>query len=416
MKHTAMFDTFLRSISLLFSAGDCEEPIEEKYAPVVEELRMWVGADKRRRKDFEAAIHTAQAHGTLEMRAIHSVDDYYNFINEQLFWIPSEAVRPKDLLFRLRTMWFVLDQPSIIGYQSPVRPSLGSERLIDTGLTWLSAWMVRYSNEIGKFMDMPESAAALHTFRTSPLYHIDDYIEPRGGWRTFNEFFARHVKPGRRPLASIGDNSVVTSPADLQFKEAHRITPECTVVTKGLVWPLAQMFAGSPYKDRFANGVWLHGFLNVDDYHRVHTPLAGKVLEARIITGQNYMLVEADSARDGDGVSELCIPNETGYQFCQSRGLVILDTGAGLVAVLPVGMAIVSSVVLTAEVGAELHKGQELGYFQFGGSDVVLVFEERLGVEIHMERGRHYRMGREIGRVEVDSSFYKPASNAGVNK
>ncbi|CEL08651.1 hypothetical protein ASPCAL11798 [Aspergillus calidoustus] len=394
-----MFDTFLRSISLLFSAGGCEEPIEEKYAPVVEELRMWVGADKRRRKDFEAAIHTARAHDTLEVRAIHSLEDYYNFLNEQLFWVPSEAFRPKDLLFRLRATWFVLDQPSIIG-----------------GLTWLSAWMVRYSNEIGKFMDMPESAPALHTFRTSPSYHIEDYIEPRCGWRTFNAFFARHVKPGRRPIASIGDNSVVTSPADFQFREAHHITPESTVLTKGLVWPLAQMFAGSPYKDRFANGVWLHGFLNVDDYHRVHTPLAGKVLEARIITGQNYMLVEADSARGGDGVNELCIPNETGYQFCQSRGLVILDTGAGLVAVLPVGMAIVSSVVLTAEVGAELHKGEELGYFQFGGSDVVLVFEERLGFEIHMERGRHYRMGREIGRVDVDSSFYKPASNAGENK
>jgi phosphatidylserine decarboxylase precursor len=398
-----MFDTFLKSFGLFLTSYDSEEEIERKYAPVVEELRLWVGADKARRKDFETAIRTARSHNTLEMHDIHSLENYYNFINEQLFWIPSEAIRPKDLLFRLQTIWFVLDQPSIIGYQSAIRPSIGCEQKPREGFTWLSAWMVRYSNEIGKFMDTPESAGRLDTFKKSPSYHINDYLEPRGGWQTFNEFFARHVKPGRRPITSIGDPYILTSPADFDFKETHRITSESTVVTKGLVWPLAQMFANSPYRNRFAKGVWLHGFLNVDDYHRVHAPVAGTVLEARIIPGQNYMLVEADATQRDDGASDLCIPNDTGYQFCQSRGLVILDTGTGLVAVLPVGMAIVSSVVLTAEVGAELHKGEELGYFQFGGSDVVLVFEERLGVEISMEKGRHYRMGTDIGRVILDS-------------
>ncbi|KAL2788015.1 phosphatidylserine decarboxylase-domain-containing protein [Aspergillus keveii] len=396
-----MFGTFLKSISLFLATYDSEEEIGGKYAPVVEELTVWVGADKARRKDFERAIHTARSHNTLELWNIYSLEDYLDFINAQLFWIPSEAIRPKDVLFRLRTMWFVLDQPSIIGYQSPIRSSIGCEHNEREELTWLSAWMVQYSNEIGKFMDTSESARALDTFKNSPSYHIDDYLEPRSGWRTFNEFFARNVKPGRRPITSIGDPCILTSPADFEFKEAHRITSESTVVTKGLAWSLAQMFVDSPYRDRFANGVWLHGFLNVDDYHRVHAPVAGKVLEARIILGQNYMLVEADSTRGQNGVTELCIPNDTGYQFCQSRGLIVLDTGPGLVAVLPVGMAIVSSVILTAEVGAELYKGEELGYFQFGGSDVVLVFEERLGAEIRMKQGRHYQMGSEIGRLNV---------------
>ncbi|KAL2809139.1 phosphatidylserine decarboxylase-domain-containing protein [Aspergillus granulosus] len=378
--------------------------VEEKYSPLVGELKAWIGADTTRRTDFETAIETARSHNTIEMRDIHSLEDYFKFVNKQLFWIPSEAVQAKDLLFRLLKMWFVLDQPSVIRYQCAIRPSLGiEEQQPDKSLTWLSTWMVQYSNEIGKFMDKPKSAAALHTFKTIPSYNIDDYIEPRGGWRTFNEFFARHVKPGRRPIASIGDNSVLTSPADFEFKEAHTITPDSTVTSKGLAWPIAQMFVGSVYRDRFANGVWLHGFLNVDDYHRVHTPVSGKVLEARIIPGQNYMQVVAAPNPDRDGITKLCIPNETGYQFCQSRGLVVMDTGSGLVAVLPVGMAIVSSVVLTAEVGIELHKGEELGYFQFGGSDVVLVFEARLGVEISMEKGQHYRMGREIGRLNGSS-------------
>ncbi|KAL2826709.1 phosphatidylserine decarboxylase-domain-containing protein [Aspergillus cavernicola] len=370
--------------------------VEESYEPVVKDLKTWITSDESRRKDFKDAIATARSHNTTEMQNIHSLEDYLQYLNHQLHWIPSETVRPKDLLFHLVTMWFVLDQPSVIKYQSPIRPFLGLETQYAEPLTWLSAWMVRFSNEIGKFMDTPASAVGLDTFKSSPLYNMDDYIEPRKGWRTFNEFFCRHVKPGRRPIAAIGDDSVLTSPADCQFKEAHNITAGSTVTTKGLTWPITQMLVDSPYKDRFANGVWLHGFLNVDDYHRIHTPVSGTVLEARTIIGQNYMQVAARSDS-----KTLSIPNEMGYQFCQSRGLFVIDTGAGLVAVLPVGMAIVSSVILTAEVGTQLHKGEELGYFQFGGSDVVLIFESRLNVQITMEQGRHYQMGSDIGRFDM---------------
>jgi phosphatidylserine decarboxylase precursor len=351
------------------------------------------------------------------MQDINSFDAFLGLVNEQLYWIPGESVRPKELLFRLTKIWFFLDQPSVIQYQSPIRPIIGTdikEEPTDQ-LTPLSRWMVRFSNEVGKFMDTPASAAHLETFRSSPPYRIDDYIEPRGGWKTFNEFFCRRVKPGRRPIAAIGDQRIVTSPTDFEFKEAHHISAHSNVTTKGFTWPISQMLKGSPYRDRFQNGTWLHGFLNVNDYHRIHAPVGGRVLEARIIQGQNFMLVEAGSNNaakclydTADETTEedrmtLTIPNETGYQFCQSRGLIVLDTGAGLVAVLPVGMALVSSVILTAEVGAQLHKGEELGYFQFGGSDTVLIFDAQLDVQITMVRGQHYLMGSRIGQLNISS-------------
>ncbi|KAL4988094.1 phosphatidylserine decarboxylase-domain-containing protein [Aspergillus falconensis] len=377
-------------------------PKSQLYDPLIRALEKWILSDPVRKQDFDTAVQTAQSHNIVGLEDIESLEDYLQFINDLLHWIPSEAIRPRDLLFRLAATWFVLDQPSVIQYQSPVRPAFGAENQAGQlqDISWLSRWMVRYCNQFGKFMDTPESAMALDTFKSNPTYNIEDYIEPRGGWKTYNEFFARHVKPGRRPIVSIGDNKVVTSPADAEFKAMHSITANSTVTTKGLTWPASQLLAGSPYQDRFANGVWLHAFLNVDDYHRLHTPVAGTVVEARTIQGHSYMQVEAAPVHgiNGEMNMQLTIPNEAGYQFCQSRGLVIIDTGLGLVAVLPVGMAIVSSVILTAEIGAELHKGEELGYFQFGGSDVVLMFESKLDVRISMEEGRHYRMGREIGR------------------
>ncbi|KAL4962059.1 phosphatidylserine decarboxylase [Aspergillus stella-maris] len=370
------------------------------YAPIIQVLDAWIIADATRRSDFEAAIRTATSHNIPELQNIHCLNDYLNFIDVNLHWIPTEAVRPKELLSRLLATWFVLDQPLVIQYQSPLHDlSDDGKEQQPSRISWLSAWMMRYSDAIGKFMDTPASASAISTFKSSPSYHLEEYLEPRGGWKTFNEFFARHVKPGRRPVASIGDDSIITSPADFRFVEMHSISAESTVETKGMTWRIAQMLQSSPYKDRFEGGVWLHGFLDVDDYHRVHTPVAGRVVEARVLQGNNYMKVAATVKNENKDKNTLTVVNDTGYHFSQTRGLLILETVAGLLAVLPVGMATVSSVILTAEVGTQLHKGEEIGYFQFGGSDVVLIFESRMSVEMTMTQGKHYKMGTEVGRL-----------------
>ncbi|RHZ45561.1 uncharacterized protein CDV56_103630 [Aspergillus thermomutatus] len=401
-----------------FVPGETNPPWNEFMSSMLSrDLREWIMSDSKRRDDFEAAIVTARSNNLAGMQDIQCLEDYFRFINDQLRWVPSEAAQAKDILLRICKMWFVLDQPSVAAYQSPTQPSSESETSGQhEKLTWLSGWMVRLSKEIGRFMDSPASTASLDTFRTSPAYNIEDYIEPRGGWRTFNEFFCRNLKPGRRPIAAIGDNSVLTSPADFLFEELHPVSADSTVITKGLKWRRAKLLDDSLYKDRFANGTWLHGFLDVNDYHRLHAPVGGTVLDARTIVGRNYMQVHAtwppgQDARPNGAVKTnivgetagavLRVCNETGYQFCQARGLIVLDTSAGLVAVLPIGMAIVSSVILTAEVGAKLHKGEELAYFQFGGSDVVLIFEDRLKVNVTMEPGQHYRMGVQIGHSNL---------------
>jgi phosphatidylserine decarboxylase len=69
----------------------------------------------------------------------------------------------------------------------------------------------------------------------------------------------------------------------------------------------------------------------------------------------------------------------------------------GLIAVLPIGMGHVGSAVLTPDVNAELHKGEQFGFFQFGGSDVVTVFQKDK-VKITGAVGQHYLQGQELGR------------------
>lgn len=131
------------------------------------------------------------------------------------------------------------------------------------------------------------------------------------------------------------------------------------------------------------------------DYHRWHAPLAGTVLETNVIAGQAFLDVRVTHTDAGE--SALRAVEGTGYQFVQTRGLVILDTSVGLVACLPVGMAQVSSVVTTAEVGKAIRKGEELGYFQFGGSDLVILFEARCNASFAFGVGEHHLQGVATG-------------------
>ena len=78
---------------------------------------------------------------------------------------------------------------------------------------------------------------------------------------------------------------------------------------------------------------------------------------------------------------------------------MVLESLIGLVACLPMGMGQVSSVVLTAEAGQTLHKGEEPGYFQFGGSDFVMVFERASNVQLISQPGVHGKQGSWIGNA-----------------
>ena len=171
------------------------------------------------------------------------------------------------------------------------------------------------------------------------------------------------------------------------------VTDDSKVVAKGISYAIKDLLAGSPYGDAFAGGLFTHSFQEVSDYHHYHVPFGGKVVEKRNISGPIWL----DVAKNNDG--SLSVVAGDGFQWRQERGLIVLETKElGLVAILPIGMGHVGSVVLTPDVGAELYKGEQFGFFQFGGSDVVTVFQKDK-VKITAKLGQHYRQGEQLGTV-----------------
>ena len=375
--------------------------------PVVQKLEEKIRNTPGWTKAFDDAVKAARNSDVVEMQKIHTTAEYLEEINESLHWIPRADKGGLDFLSRICQLYFVMGQPTIKQFQDPITPEA-----INSKKFWLTEWLHDYVDAFGAYHDDPESIKEVQTFKDAKPYNIREYLEPRGGWRSFNDFFARSVKPGLRPIAAMTDSKVIISPTDCTYGGQFEIRSDAGVTIKGVHWEVAELLKDCPYAEEFNGGLLTHSFLGIEDYHRIHCPVGGKVVWARNIRGNVYFEVTAEPIpQTGDpkkltphqttdsATMQLDAPDSPGYQFAQTRGLVVLDSPIGLVAVLPIGMAHASSIVLTAEEGVTLRKGEEISYFQFGGSDVLLLFQNKANVNITAHPRTHYRMGNVIGHA-----------------
>ena len=161
---------------------------------------------------FHAAIKKAQSHDVHSIKGIQSLGDYLTWIDALVTWAPRERGDTRFIYQRLAEFYFFLDQEPVKGLQSPIRPGEGIQTL-----TPLSAWIKEYARAWGSYLDTTESAKEVDSFRTNPMFNWDEYMPPPSGYFTFNQFFARHVKPGMRPIAGLCDDNALVSPADSMF-------------------------------------------------------------------------------------------------------------------------------------------------------------------------------------------------------
>ncbi|MCV7089057.1 phosphatidylserine decarboxylase [Mycobacterium interjectum] len=338
------------------------------------------------------------------------VDQYQDYLRRFVRWLPrqSEAKawqhlepderQAKEVDDRIAHFFFLVDQ-EVDG---------GAPQNSET----FRGWMTDFARQWGSFLDTPDSFSqeTLQSFiDDAPEYRVHESLidgEPNmpSGWLTFNQFFGRRLNGGLRPIAEPTSNLVVTSPADCVFQHAYEIdgdsnVPPVTVKSVNTFGNVKQLIEGSAYSESFAGGTFVHYMLKPSSYHRYHLPVSGLVKESFTISGQVFMQVSIDGHEFKSSDSAT-----TGYEFFQNRGVVTIDTAAsdsddiGVVAVIPVGMAHVSSVMLTAVEGKHMAKGEEFGYFQFGGSDIIILFQE--GADPRIDTSEHYRFfGTPVARA-----------------
>lgn len=329
---------------------------------------------------------------------------YLNYLQEFGRWAPIQSEsnawnKPgtkehQEVYDRLCHFYFLIDQP--VGPGGTV---------IVQNINWFSSWLVSFADWWGSFLNSTDSfseAQLLSFMEGSPEYDVQSSMvngrpNAPSGWLTFNQFFARELNPGLRLISNPNDNRVVTCPADCTYRAQYAIgpdssIPEITIKGTHKFANVEDLLAGSAYRSRFAGGTFVHYFLGPYSYHRFHSPVAGVVKECYPIQGKVYLQVNLANGQFNAPDSA-----QGGYEFSQARGVLIVDTTGhsfgdiGLVAVVPVGMCQVSSVTMTATVGRSTLKGDEFGYFLFGGSDIIVLFEQRAHPKVGTQTNyRHY--------------------------
>eukprot|EP00992_Anisonema_acinus_P014120 TRINITY_DN9110_c0_g1_i1.p1 TRINITY_DN9110_c0_g1~~TRINITY_DN9110_c0_g1_i1.p1 ORF type:complete len:400 (+),score=80.36 TRINITY_DN9110_c0_g1_i1:57-1256(+) len=322
-----------------------------------------------------------------------TLDTFLDYVDICIHWVPHEDAvdNGKTVYNHLCAFYWLLDQPTGLELQKHKS---------------FTDWIVHFCDEWGKFCDTPQSFTeeSFKSFCDAPSFNIHQYQNRRledpeapNDWLTFNQFFARQVKPGLRPVAGITDDRIIVNPADCTFKSMYPIDAASRVTVKySHTYYVRDLLEGSPYKERFHDGLFMHSFLGPADYHRFRAPVRGTVLECRKILGKAALKVQIDMHGKWGSYDA---PDPTGYQFSQMRGLIVFDSPVGLVAVLPVGMCQVSSVNMTAVRGSYLNKGEEFGFFMFGGSDIILLFEKRSNVKVIAPPGVHRVCNAPIAEV-----------------
>lgn len=320
-----------------------------------------------------------------------SLEEYYQFVS----W--SEKAMPWRLLEvdYANTLYDKIDQSLCYFFYINDQPleALEGKDYFNNSLQYhepYKSWLTSFNKTYGEYMDSEESwnSDYYQMALSDGIFGLqNDWYEDSSNWKSFNQFFARYLKsPDKRPIAEPNNPTIVVSPADAQPQGVWAIDNNSMIIEKegiaiksGTLYDVEKLIGeSSEYENLFANGTFTHSFLDVGDYHRYHFPLSGVVKEIRIIPGESvsggYTTWDSKNKRYKFDASPV------GWQSIETRGCVILETEEyGLVALLPIGMWPVSSVNFedNIKVGATVTKGDMLGYFLFGGSDFITIFQNK---------------------------------------
>ncbi|NQU37980.1 MAG: phosphatidylserine decarboxylase, partial [Actinobacteria bacterium] len=327
---------------------------------IVARLRDLIDDDPAAKSELEACISAADWTPPYRDTPISDTEGFYEYLNTLLHTTPSDATF-SDMFHGL---YFIVSQ-------------LGNKFQTEASFAKIKDWMVLLAEQYGSFLNTPQSANDLSTFLNDPAFVIDNFEIPPGGFNNWNSFFCRHIRPGKRPIGAktlayensssglapnpdedrneihknMADDNVITVPADSVFEGAWSVSDTDTVtVSKGNTYSIENLLKRSKYAERFKNGFFTHSYLTVLTYHRYHTPVRGTVLEAGVLSGDVYAAV----SKDAEG--HLSASDATGYQFRQERGLFVIDSPVGLVALLPIGMDVISSVNFMVDAGDYVNK------------------------------------------------------------
>lgn len=241
----------------------------------------------------------------------------------------------------------------------------------------------------GNFLNSSLSCRLIKPFIESNRIDMNDYEDT--SYSCYNDFFTRKIKPGARSITGTGKTLI--SPCD-SYVTAYRLSEDSILTVKNTKYTLCSLLHSKKLARRFEGGYALILRLTVSDYHRYSYAVTGKQSKNYFIPGKLHTV---------NPVANDFFPI---YKENSREYTVIHSEHFGDVLQMEVGALLVGKIVNHKESGP-VTRGEEKGYFEFGGSTVVLLLQKdtvvlRPDLLKNTEEGyeTQVRLGDQIGEAK----------------
>ena len=266
----------------------------------------------------------------------------------------------------------------------------------------LNAFVKRalFSRWYGWRMSRPSSKRLIKPFIRQYNLDTNEFEKSPEAFSSFNDFFYRKLKPQARPVHE--DGKAVVFPADGRHLGIGSLGVEEGIYVKGQRLKASQLLGDNRFSKRFDQGAAIISRLCPVDYHRFHSPVSGRIAEQYLANGSLY------------SVSPIGLRRNLSFLWENKRLVSLIDTEKfGYVAFIAVGATCVGSIKMTRGPGEPLVKGDELGYFAFGGSCVIILFQHgkiKLEQDLLRESKSYREMYSKIGDIAGTINYSSSSS------
>jgi phosphatidylserine decarboxylase len=246
----------------------------------------------------------------------------------------------------------------------------------------------------------PSSVSEIPSFIHFHNIDENEFLDPVSSFANFNEFFIRKLRVGVRPITAPEDPAWAISPADCRLHVYETLTEAQRLWIKGKTFSLKTLLDDPQLEQDFAGCSLVIARLAPQDYHRFHYPVSG--FSGKYFSqGDAYYTVNPIAIRENVDV----------YSLNKRTSVIVESPDFGKVMIICVGATMVGSVVLTSGEDVYVNKGQELGYFQFGGSTLLVLFQRgriRFDDDLLFNSAKQQetlvKMGTSLGRANRPAS------------
>ena len=236
-------------------------------------------------------------------------------------------------------------------------------KLIGRPLAFLAARFSIFSKFYGYLQNLPSSQKKVIPFIKKFGIDTSEFEDNPCSYTSFNDFFIRKLKPASRPIAS--NEEVAIIPADGRYLFFENISKTDGFLVKGKKFTLEKLLQSQELANQYEGASLVIARLCPTDYHRFHFPCGGFVSETKDINGLLYSVNPIALKKNIEIFSE------------NKRTLCTIENRYfGKVLFLEIGATFVGSIHQTYLANTNCSKGDEKGYFSFGGSSLILLFEK----------------------------------------